>query len=249
MSIELTLQRSLQRGLGRDIERAIAAPPGGGGDNASMLDDLIFWLEMNDASNSTRVDSSANGYDAADTNSSVVQAVGTLGNAAEFDGGSSDELVITKANAPELFPSDSDIMFAGWFYLETIANNCGYFSTYDFTNGYALYTPPGDNLLRWNVAGTEITYAPPTTTWFHVAAYHDSVNNEIGMVINDGTPITSAHAGGVNADLSALPNYKIGNMFIGAYGPDARIDGLCAWSRLLTGSELTAHAAGLAYPG
>lgn len=217
---------------------------------STLLTGNLLWLEMNEVANIARADSSPSGFHAADTNLSVAQEpAGRIGAAALFGGGSSDELLIDRTAAPSLFPADADFTIAGWLNLATIQQNCGYVSTSDFTKGYRLWTPPGDNLLRWQVNGTEVTVAPATTTWFHFVAYHDSVGDEIGLIIDDGTPITTAHATGIDADTAILPNFKVGNMGVGAFAPDAAIDGVCAWSRLLTTDEVTEHESGIAYPG
>ncbi len=81
--------------------------------------------------------------------------------------------------------------------------------------------------------------------WSFVVAWHDSVNNLIGISVDNGTPTTAARTTGIYA--GAAP-FRIGslasNMYIGTIGPVAM------WKRVLSSTDITAlyaAGAGLAY--
>lgn len=213
----------------------------GGGDPAN----LIAWWDMDEASNTTRADASSNAYDLTDNIASVAQTTGLLNNAADFDGGAgSDGLNTTQAAAPLLFPSDSDFSVSGWVSFDAMGavNNRGVWGIEDFTRGYSLRVPSGASTIQWWVKGTSVTSGTLSTgTWYHVVTYHDSVNDEIGMIINDGTPITAAHSTGIDADLiNPALKFIVGNLYNGGgYGIDAQVDEVSVWSKVLSGAEIT----------
>jgi hypothetical protein len=87
------------------------------------------------------------------------------------------------------------------------------------------------------------------STWYCIHAWHDSAANQIGVVVNAGTPVTAAAASGVHADTA---DFRIGSrQFVGfeAYF-DGIIDEVGFWRRVLTSQERTDlynGGAGLAY--
>jgi hypothetical protein len=57
------------------------------------------------------------------------------------------------------------------------------------------------------------------------------------MVIDDGTPITSAHTTGFNSPTGT--DFKLHQYGAGAFSPNVRLDEVAHWGRVLTGSEIT----------
>ena len=95
---------------------------------------------------------------------------------------------------------------------------------------------------------TPIFGALSDSTWYFVVAWHDSVNNEVGLQINNTTPDTASYSLGVRAGTNAC--------FIGAQSPSAtnpesgRGDQYCFWKTILTADQKTSlynGGSGLAY--
>jgi hypothetical protein len=74
-----------------------------------------------------------------------------------------------------------------------------------------------------------------TAAWKQIIVWHDSVNNEIGGCVNDGTPVTAAHSAGVR-DGTEVFN-------LGGSADLSHFDGLVGpcrfWKRVLTSGERT----------
>jgi hypothetical protein len=128
---------------------------------------------------------------------------------------------------------------AGWEFLHYYDVGSSRFVFYVVSSGGGTFTPVSANNFG----------AASTGTWYFVVGWHDSVNNQIGISINDGTPNTAAHSAGV-ADTAT-------DFYIGRTGDttDSYMDGLIDevgfWKRVLTSTERTQlynGGAGLTYP-
>jgi hypothetical protein len=144
----------------------------------------------------------------------------------------------TKTAAPLLWPDDSDFTIAGWVYFNGgVTNLGGVLSNWNFTNGYSFHNASGN--FVWAVRAAVLTSAAPVSAgvWYHFVCYHDSVANEIGMIINNGTPETLSHAGGMGGPSAAF-GFQLHNQFNDTVSPDAIIDEVAVWGRRLTGAEI-----------
>ena len=114
-----------------------------------------------------------------------------------------------------------------------------------------LYYDQGENDMVYRVFGYDesdpynpvgVTSAVTSTTnlsadtWYFVVAYLDFFNNEIGISINAGTPVTATHTAG----LSLSRNRAL----MGITGHDGDpgnvdVDELATWNRQLTSAEIT----------
>jgi len=199
---------------------------------------LIAWWKLDEGSGLTRVDSHTNNYDLADS-ATVGSAAGLLGNASSTAGGTSSALSIAVGSAPLLFPADVDFCITGWVYFNSITANTGIISTYDFTDGYILWTPPASGNVLWQVRGTSITWTTPSTgAWHHFVAWHDATANEIGLRIDDSSEGTTPHATGINA--SGLLPFKLHQYGIGAFSFDGLLDEVGVWSAKPSAATITA---------
>lgn len=191
---------------------------------------LIAYWKLDEAAGATRADSHTNGYNLTDTGAGVGQAAGKVGNASETAATTSEVLTRTKATAALLFPDDVDFALAGWVYFNSVTANTGLISTYDFTNGYVLWTPPGTSDLVWRVKATSVTFPTPSTaTWYQFIAWHDATANEIGLRINNSTEYTAAHTTGISGSSGLLP-FKMHQYGVGSFSPAARLDEVSAWA-------------------
>lgn len=241
-----TVQKAVSDSIAPVIVDTSSIPSG-----STLLTDLAAWYSLDDAANVTRLDSHTNGYDLPDVNSDVGSAAALVSNGAVFGNSSNRLQAVSIASVPLLHRNDEDFTIMGFVYFNSVIPNTGIVSAYNISNGYALWTPAGTSELRWTVKSTEVHMTPSTATWYHFVAYHDSVNDEIGLIIDEGTPITAAHSTGMGADASGFA-FQLGNVFNGATGFDGTLDEVCIFNRMLTGAEIAEHrngGSGIAYPG
>jgi hypothetical protein len=87
-----------------------------------------------------------------------------------------------------------------------------------------------------------------TGTWYNVIAWHDAVNNQLGISVNN-VATTVAHSGGVRAGNAEV---RIGSGETGGNEEwDGLIDEVGVWKRVLTAAERTQlynGGAGITYP-
>ena len=170
--------------------------------------------------------------------------------AADFNGTTQ---FLNIADNTDLSMSDVDFHICVFAFLDVKTGNnktiLGKFNTEAADDrGYLLLYSVGDDQFRWIVSadGTVGTVTNlfstnlPTVntgTWYMINVWHDSVNDEIGMRINDGDILTTAHTGGV---FDNVTDFKIGAFnttelqFI-----DGRVSQARIWkNRILTESEM-----------
>ena len=126
----------------------------------------------------------------------------------DFDPANSAFLSI--ADNADLSTGDVDFYVAAWVYPEFLDNSRVLISKWDSTGGdreYILQYFLTNDVWRFGVSndGSATTFvesstfgSPSTGIYYFIEAWHDSVNNEIGICINRGTDDTAAHTTGVN---------------------------------------------------
>ena len=218
---------------------------------STLLTNNVGWWTLDEAANTTRLDSSVSGYDLIDTVSSVGSVAGKISNASYTPHQTGFRLQISNAAAPLLQPGDVDYTVAGWIRLASLGNNAAAFSNYDQVSaGHSLWIPPGETNLYYSVAGTNlITFSPTLATWYFFLCYHDATNDEIGVIINDTTSYSVAHVGGIASD--GVEPFNLHNYGAsGNFSFDGALDEVGVWNRLLTPaeqSELYNGGAGITY--
>ena len=171
-------------------------------------------------------------------NNSVGSASPKLGtHSAQFVNASSQYL--SHADNSSLSPGDIDFAFCAWVYLDSLTSDRDILSHWDDNVGsqasYLLRVT--GSKFQWLISQdgsaadsvTANTFGTLSTgTWYFVFVYHDSVNNLIGIQVNNGTADTTAHSTGVFDSTAAF--------FIGAHNPnsptaymDGRIDNVYYW--------------------
>ena len=194
-------------------------------------------------------------------NNTVTQAAGfpSGGNAAQFVASPNQEY-LSKANHADFEPGDTDFSVSLWFYLDAAAMGAVH---------YLMQVWGGVGARQWNVfkntsdkvrliistdgtnvaATAEWATALLVSTWYHVVVWHDATANVIGITVNDGTPVTTAHTAGITQ--LGTPLFTLGgNPNAGVYST-GRIDAAGYWAKVLSAAEITAlYAAGngLGYP-
>jgi hypothetical protein len=155
-------------------------------------------------------------------------------------------------------PGDADFTIALWANATTL--NTSMLTGKDDSSSvreYGLYYVSGTSRWTWvaSANGTSVTTLPAnnagaasTSTWYHIVAWHDSVNDQIGIAVNAGTPDTTAHTGGIALTASL---FTIGANSNAGTDWDGALDEYGWWDRVLTSGERTSlynGGAGLAYP-
>lgn len=182
--------------------------------------------------------------------------------AAKFERANEEYLSRSGANAPEMSFGDISFMFCGWVQIaskntQAILSKWGSSTNereylLDYNSGTDRFrfgiTSDGTNFTNITVSANNLG-SPSTDTWYFVVAWHDPVNNVIGIQVNDGTADTAAATAGVFQGDAA---FEIGELSVAAgFEFDGLIDALGVWTRILTTEERTAlynEGLGLQHP-
>ena len=215
----------------------------------ALTDDLISYWKLDEASGNALDAHGSN--DLTDTNA-VGSAAGKINNARDFESGSTQ--YFTKADNADLSTGDIDFTLSCWVNAESLGTRTilGKFvgGAFEYRIGFNA-----SGLLTWRcwtnqtVSGRIDTAngAVAVGTWLHIVAWHDSVNDVIGLALNAGTATTVAHTTGVQ-DTTAP--FGIGAWGSGSEPFDGLIDEVGFWKRVLTSQERTDlynGGAGLSY--
>lgn len=225
----------------------------------ALIDSLISYWKLDEASGSALDSHSSNNL--TDTNT-VGTATGIINGGRDYEEANIEYHTITD-NASLSF-ADEDFSISCWVRPESTPGSNQPFivgkgaSDWSTSNGdeYILIMDGfNSNRADWIVTDNNFSGAQATSvaglsaaTWYHIVAWHDSVANEIGLVINDGTPVTTSYTFGCNNGTS---NFTIGGDKNGAFTWDGIIDEVGIWGKVLTSAEITElynAGVGLAYP-
>lgn len=142
---------------------------------------------------------------------------------------------------------DIDFTFATWVFFTSIGTNPRVFSKranatnsheydcyYGFSNNltFELRTSGGTN-FGVSSAANSIT----SGAWYFVVAWHDSVNDLVGLQLNNGTPATQATSG--NAPAVNTSRFYLGELQQVSRPLVGRQNRFGYWKRLLTADERT----------
>ncbi|KKM23280.1 hypothetical protein LCGC14_1616820, partial [marine sediment metagenome] len=211
------------------------------------LQDLLkaFW-KLGEVSG-TRADSIGSNNLA--DNNTVTQAVGKIGNAAQFTRSTTEFLSI--ADNSDLRTGDVDFTVGCWVFLDTKpGGSVAMYIASKWTDGgdqreWGLGWNEGDDLFEFFVSPTgsaslvkvqATTFGTPSVgTFYFIMAWHDSINNTINIQVDNGSVDTVAHTTGVFGGTS---DFLIGQLSSSGYF-DGRIDAVGWWKKVLTQLERT----------
>lgn len=219
---------------------------GAGTPPSSLNTSLVAYWKMDEASSATRVDSSGNGQDLAN-NSNVAQAAGKISNSADFAPADLDYL--SRADSSVLSTGNIDYSFNFWIFLDDKGGNRDiiakwgaagqreYLIRYNNTSDRIDFLISNDGTATGATITANNFGSPPLTTWFMVTCWHDSVNNVLGIAVNDGTPDTTAYSGG---SIDGTSEFDIGNRIPTSSNYwDGRVDEVGMWKKVLSAGEIT----------
>lgn len=216
----------------------------------ALTDNLVAYWELGEASG-TRNDS--HGTKHLTDNNTVTQAVGKVGDAAQFTAANSEYLSIT--DNPELSAGNFDFTLGGWFYFDsissqvlvgkhdgvTVAGSEYFIVLNDITSRVMFYVYSDD---AYGV-GSALTLT--TATWYFVVASHDSVADQISIQVDTETPVLVGHSVGAN---NTTTPFTIGATAAPNTFFNGRADQVFFYKRVIGASEITAlynGGAGLSY--
>lgn len=227
---------------------------------AALEDDILAYWTLEESSG-TRFDY-CGGNNVNDENLPLATA-GVIGNAVDLVRSSNQKLQAGLVSSLDL--GNTDYTLAAWVYLDTLPSYptelYPIFSRYNDPGGIAQYIVEVYNgrfrFRLFDGGSTQVGIAtadnfgePATGQWYFVAAWHDSINDEVGISVNAGTPDTAATTGSPTA--ISVP-FIIGGRDGDTQTFDGRIDEAGIWSRVLTSDELSAlyngGAGWTSYPG
>jgi len=238
-----------------DIKRLFIPVIAGKKANSSLLTGLVAYWKLDEESDGsgavTRNDSVGSNH--LTDNGTTAAVAGIVGNAAQFVTADGTKLQI--ASTSDLVIGDIDFTFALWVYPasnvdgKTLLQKKMAFSPY--TTEYSL--AQGVNRPAFNCGGVtlEPLFQPSINQWNLLIIYHDSVNDLMGVQLNNGVAQTKA-TGGAYPSATGTGAFAIG----GATGnttssPEAAVDEVGFWKRLLSTDEKTTlynSGGGMQYP-
>ena len=220
----------------------------------ALSDNLISYWSL-EAASGTRVDAVVASANDLTDNNTVTGNPGKVANAAQFTAANSEYL--SRADNASLSTGDIDFTVACWVYLDTNVN-ATLITKYNVQTNqdeYLLFYNQNDhspnNRFSFVVTATGAPAAnkvvdatsfgaPSLSTWYFIAAWHDSVGNTINICVNDGTVNSTATTAGV---FDGTAPFQIGALIGGAgtnvYYMNGRIDEAGFWKRVLTSAEIT----------
>lgn len=221
----------------------------------ALIDNLVSYWRLDEASGDA-ID--AHGSNDLTDNNTVGTGAGVISNARAFVRANSE--FFSHADNTDLSTGDIDFSFSCWVNCDDPGIARQIIVAKDDDNlgrEYIIATNDGGTSnLRFTVLnGGSVAQVNSSTdlsmaTWHHIVVWHDASANQIGIVVDDGTPATQSHSGGV---ANSTGTFQIGaREYSGAenyFG--GLIDEVGFWKRVLTSGEITElynGGAGLAYP-
>lgn len=221
----------------------------------ALTDSLLAYWPLDEASGNA-IDAHAANDLTENGTGGVGSATGKVGNCRDFENGDQDRFSI--AGTGDFSLGDEDFTFAGWMNFESLGANrtvLGKWLTTGNQRSFGLLYLSASTVMRFQVSSTgsnTVTVdastfgAPSTSTWYFVVCWHDSVNNQIGISVND-TANTAAHSAGI---FDSTADFELGRA-TSLVAFDGLLDEWGFWNRVLSSGERTAlynGGAGLAYP-
>lgn len=227
-----------------------------------LLNNLIAYYKLDEAAGANdAVDAHTGGLTLTQA-SSPASAAGILGTARVFN---ATVYFARAGDDAELSTGDVDFTLSVWVYLAAVNVNQAIVTRYQMNGNqreYLLYWNYNDHAPNSRFSFTVSSNGAVTTTldattfgaasintWYHVVAWHDSVNNLLGIAIN-GVSDTAAYSSGVFNSTAAFTLGGLWNNTTFIYPFNGRIDEVGFWkSAAGNGGALTAVQRAALYNG
>lgn len=211
----------------------------------ALSDNLIAYYSLDEASGNA-IDAHGSN-DLTETGGTIASTTGKVGNCRDFEADDTEQFEL--ADNAALSTGDIDFTIACWVKVEAGSGTVfpvavSKHSATAAQREYLLYFDTTANrfALAVYVSTSQIDVvannfgAVSQDTWYHLVAWHDSVNDLIGISVNAGTADTTLHSGGVNDGNAA---FQIGAASAASLHWDGLIDEVGFWKRKLTAEEIT----------
>lgn len=228
----------------RYVYEKTVALTGAGGGGSTLKTGLVSWWEFDEASG-TRVDSHSGGNDLTDNNT-VTQAVGKVGNAAQFTSANSESL--SRATNSSLQTGGQDFSLAGWFYMDTTVDSAtvvskgGAFANREYQIKDVFSGAHRLQFTCWNSGGTQFNLVATTGTslstgsFFFFAVTFNNTTKEMTISVNNSAQDTTTLTGSIpssTGDFTVGTHENSGGTFW-----NGRVDQLGFWKKVLTTTEI-----------
>jgi hypothetical protein len=208
----------------------------------AVITSLVGYWALDEASGNA-VDSHGSNT-LTETSGTIAATTGKVSGCRDFEAGDTEYFTIADNTA--LSMGDIDFSIQAWVNAESLAVSMAIL-------GKDLVTPSREYVMNYDNGTTQFSFfvspsgtsavvvqasnfgTPSTATWYHLIAWHDSVNNQIGIAVNAGTPNTTSHTTGVQ---DSNGPFQIGARNAGANW-DGLIDEVAIWKKVLTSDERT----------
>jgi lysophospholipase L1-like esterase len=172
---------------------------------------------------------------------------GKIANGANF--ASAQSQLASVANNADLSVGDIDFTIRAWVYLATLPTTNGIFDLVTKVESgtvrdYRLFVKNTSGTTQFqfyiaNGSGTVsgIAVATPALSsgkWYHVLAWHDSVNNLVCLQIDNSTIYSTPTTGAPGASYSTV---RLGTTGLGGSNLNGKLDEIGFWKRILTIEE------------
>ena len=234
----------------------------------NLLENLVAFWALDEASGNA-VDKHTNNLTLTQHGSPGASTGKVYSTARTFDGSTQ---YFSRASETLLQGGDNDILFAAWVKADVNTANQDILNKYSYSDGnaceYLLYynyddwspTPYFTFIVNANASTYGVVRATnfgtmSSSTWYFVIAWHDAVNNVIGISVNNGTPNTTSYSSGMATSstpflLGAEDNGGVHYPWDGNLGPVMMWKSAPGGGGILTSDQITTlynSGAGLPY--
>lgn len=205
---------------------------------ATVLIDLESYWSLDETSGNALDAHGSN--DLTDVNT-VGSGTGKVSGARLFTTADSDKLAITDNASFDI--GDADFTFTFWVKFVDFGTG-GLIHKYGSAGNreYLIYQSSGQIHFLISSDGTNVADASynhsgglVADTWYFVIAEYDATANEVRIGVQGATPATASHSGGV---YNSGSDFALGTEATVVGGPDAYLDEVGFWKRLLTTDEV-----------
>lgn len=223
---------------------------------ASLHTNLVSYWKFDESSGNA---ADPRGSNTLTNNNTATFASGKINNGADLELASTQYFSIADASQTGLDFSDA-VSFAGWVKFESIPADTNPFIMKRAAAGnnrsYSFYLAGASNTLNWDsfTDGTttgcsvSVSWTPSTATWYHVAVTKSGTT--IKFYVN-GAQQGTTQTGANGTIYNGAAAFEVGGFVDAPTYLDGFIDEWGAWSRQLTGteiSELYNAGTGTSYP-
>lgn len=225
-------------------------------DLSSILQNLIAWWSLDEASGD-RLSDHPGGPDLIETGT-ISSVAGKIGNGANNWNNLAPNYLQTLSTA--LMFGDEDVYFSVWVNFSSVSSGRVLFGKYNFDGGTRSYLVQlASGSIRFVVSSNGSSSSSTlnhsltlsASTWYFIEVYHDSVNDLIGVAVNNGAFETLAYSSGLFQSSEPFRLGMYGNLN-GGGSLQGTLDELLVRKQLPTQTErdyLWNSGNGRSYPG